>query len=99
MEMEEVGHLIKSAELAKQLGIQPQTLRKWRSRGIGPRHIRLGGASRWARVVYEAAEVERWIESRRCGADPSLASDEWGQDSQNGQSVPKEEGVESHDDN
>jgi len=45
-------------DVAKVLGIQTSTLRKWRQRGKGPRdHRRLGATV----VVYRRASVEEFI--------------------------------------
>jgi Helix-turn-helix domain len=49
-------------QLALQLGLKPQTLRKWRLRGLGPDYIRLSGSR--GRVVYAADAVTRWTASR-----------------------------------
>ena len=48
-------------EVAKLLGIKPQTLRVYRVRGSGPPYRRLGG--RYGRVIYDYADVMEWIES------------------------------------
>ncbi|HLD90219.1 MAG TPA: helix-turn-helix domain-containing protein [Patescibacteria group bacterium] len=55
--------LLSGPEVARYLGIQPQTLRMWRLRGIGPKYIRLGKSS-GARVVYRAAAIEAWLAER-----------------------------------
>ena len=49
-------------QLAAQLGITPQTLRRWRMDGRGPRYARLGGPRSMA--VYREADVDDWLESR-----------------------------------
>lgn len=44
-------------ELAALLGVQPDTLRKWRIQGIGPPFIRATRIS----IVYRKAAVEEWL--------------------------------------
>lgn len=41
-----------------------QTLARWRSEGIGPPWVRIGGA-----IGYQIADLRRWIDSRR--VDPA----------------------------
>ena len=55
--------LLRGPELARYLGIQPQTLRMWRLRGIGPKYIRLGN-SIGARVAYRAEDINAWLAER-----------------------------------
>lgn len=49
--------------LAAFLHLQPQTIRKWRMTGLGPRYIRLGPTLR-GRVLYRAEEVSKWLQSK-----------------------------------
>lgn len=44
-------------ELAALLGVQPDTLRKWRIGGIGPPFIRATRIS----IVYRKSAVEEWL--------------------------------------
>lgn len=46
-------------EAAEALGVRPCTLEAWRSRGTGPRYVKLGRA-----VRYRAADLDDYIESR-----------------------------------
>ena len=55
--------LLTSRQAAAYLGIRPQTLRKWRVTGQGPRYIRLGDGPR-ARVAYRADDVREWLDAR-----------------------------------
>lgn len=48
---------------AKQIGVQPHTLRVWRMRGFGPPYVRLGGPR--GRVVYSEQDIETWLAARR----------------------------------
>lgn len=53
--------------------IKPQTARRERMRGTGPRYIRTG-----ARVLYRLADVEAWLEARtfRCTAEEHVAAED-----------------------
>lgn len=53
-------------DLAEFLSIAPQTIRRWRHRGVGPRYHRLGGPR--SRVLYDPAEVARWLATREAGS-------------------------------
>jgi predicted DNA-binding transcriptional regulator AlpA len=44
---------------AERLGIAPQTLMNWRTRGYGPPSALIGG-----RVRYRAADIDAWIDDR-----------------------------------
>ncbi len=54
--------LLTTAQTARALGMRPQTLRKWRHLGRGPRYIRLGG--RTGRAMYSPKDVCEWVEVR-----------------------------------
>lgn len=49
--------------VADLLGISRQTVYMWRTRGAGPRGIKVGG-----RVRYRRSEVDKWIDQR---SDPA----------------------------
>jgi hypothetical protein len=51
------------AELAERYTLSPFTLRSWRSRGTGPRWIKVGH-----RPLYPESEVARWEANRRRAA-------------------------------
>ncbi len=51
--------LLSSSHAAALLGIQPQTLRKWRVTGRGPAFVRFGGPM--GRAAYRRATVTEWI--------------------------------------
>jgi hypothetical protein len=55
--------LLSTADVASLLGLQPQTLRKWRLEGRGPRYVRLG-ESYSARVTYQLADLQDWLAQR-----------------------------------
>lgn len=54
---------ISSPEVARRLGLKPQTLRKWRALGQGPAYVRLGGSTQ-GRVMYSTQIIERWLAER-----------------------------------
>lgn len=71
MQGTKAGHagrvLLTEAEVAERTGLARPTLRTWRSRRIGPPAIRLG-----SRIMYDLAELERWLDSRpRVGGAPA----------------------------
>jgi predicted DNA-binding transcriptional regulator AlpA len=55
--------LLTTAQAAAYLGLQPQTLRKWRFTGEGPPYIRLGDSPR-ARVAYRVEDINSWLAAR-----------------------------------
>ena len=54
------NEVMSTRDLADMLGLQPQTLRIWRSQGRGPQYIRFGGSK--SRVFYRKIDVEVWLE-------------------------------------
>ena len=52
--------MLSTRETAERLGVRPQTLRKWRLLGKGPRYVRLG-ANPQARVSYSLEAVQEWL--------------------------------------
>lgn len=61
-----MSELLNEREAAAILKVAPQTLRTWRSRGRGPRYLRLGGGDR-ASIRYDRAELETFIDAGRRG--------------------------------
>lgn len=55
--------LLSTAEAAELVGVKPQTLRKWRWKGGGPRYVRQGTGLH-ARAGYRLADVEAWLDAR-----------------------------------
>jgi predicted DNA-binding transcriptional regulator AlpA len=52
--------LLTQAETALLLRLSPTTLATWRSRGGGPRFVKLGDAIR-----YDLRDIETYLQSRR----------------------------------
>jgi len=50
--------LLLPEEVAKYLGLKPETLAAWRSKNKGPKFIRVG-----CRVRYRQENVEEWVEA------------------------------------
>lgn len=51
--------LVSPGELAAYLAVPVQTVYGWRSKGVGPRGIRVG-----KHVRYRKADIDRWLTSR-----------------------------------
>ena len=45
---------------AERLGIANRTLRNWRVKGIGPRHLAVGRI-----VFYDDSDLDRWVSERK----------------------------------
>lgn len=58
--MSELATLLDTPALAAKLGIQANTLEKWRVRGEGPSYVRIG-----RRIAYHPRDVETWLQGRR----------------------------------
>jgi excisionase family DNA binding protein len=50
--------LLPVKELAAEVGVSPATVYGWRTRGEGPRAIKVGGQLRFRR-----SEINRWLEA------------------------------------
>ena len=55
--------LVTNAGAAELLGVQPQTLRRWRCVGGGPPYVRLGRGP-GARVAYRLSDLNEWLNMR-----------------------------------
>ena len=60
--------LLFTPDMEQQYGLAAKTWEKMRTRGTGPRFIRLGG-----RVAYDAADVQKWLEARKCASTSEAA--------------------------
>ena len=54
-----VTNLLTTTEAAAALALAPKTLRNWRSQGLGPPFIRLGGAIR-----YRETDLLAWVDAQ-----------------------------------
>jgi excisionase family DNA binding protein len=54
-----VAEILTAAQASEYLQIPQETLRRWRSLGIGPRHAKVG-----RHVRYRRAALDRWLEER-----------------------------------
>jgi predicted site-specific integrase-resolvase len=52
--------MLKASEVAEMLRVKPQTLRKWRWRGVGPRFVKIGKTAQ-SRVLYPESAVTEWM--------------------------------------
>lgn len=59
--------LLKTAEAARVMGVQPQTLRLWRTHGKGPKYIRYGGPR--GRAMYRQADIEEFFAGHTCNPE------------------------------
>ena len=55
--------MLTSAETAAVLRIRPQSLRKMRYRGDGPRYVRYGSTGKGP-AFYRPEDVDAWLEAR-----------------------------------
>ncbi|AOG06665.1 helix-turn-helix domain-containing protein [Bosea sp. RAC05] len=57
---DEVRPRLKNDEAAAALGVKPDTLKAWRSRGVGPAFVRVNGAIR-----YDPVDIAVYLGARR----------------------------------
>jgi hypothetical protein len=62
----EAGDILLPLEVSRKLHVADQTLRCWRSRGVGPKWLKLG-TGRSCRVVYRRVEVDAWLKANEHG--------------------------------
>ena len=55
------SELFDTEATAALLGVRPNTLEGWRTRGLGPRYLKFGPGRR-AGVRYPRSEIQKWIE-------------------------------------
>lgn len=60
--------LLKAKEVAEQLGVEPETLDRWRSSGCGPNWLKLGEDG----IRYIDDDVLRWVEQQARSSNPVL---------------------------
>ncbi len=58
--MTDLSELLDTSSLARKLGVQTNTLEKWRVRGEGPVYVRIG-----RRIGYDPRDVDAWLATRR----------------------------------
>ena len=56
---EDDDFLISAAQVPQYLGIQRQTLARWRHEGFGPQWVRMGRL-----IFYRSTDLRDWIKSR-----------------------------------
>jgi predicted DNA-binding transcriptional regulator AlpA len=52
----QIPELIDTEQLARKLGLKPNTLAQWRLTGSGPQYIKIG-----RRVRYRVIDIQDWI--------------------------------------
>jgi len=55
--------MLSTADAARQLGLAPYTLRRWRHEGKGPRFVKLGHCQQ-AVVIYYENDVQAFLAAR-----------------------------------
>ncbi|MBO9580784.1 MAG: helix-turn-helix domain-containing protein [Sphingobium sp.] len=55
--------MLSTADAARQLGLAPYTLRRWRHEGKGPRFVKLGRCQQ-AVVIYYEDDVQAFLAAR-----------------------------------
>ncbi len=63
--MDENNGLLDEKQLANFFGLKPKTLAMWRSRGTGPKFVRLANQS----IRYRREDVEAYLADRTIDAD------------------------------
>lgn len=59
-----MNDMLTTTDLAERLGLRPQTLRRWRWAGKGPRFVKLG-PNRQGKVRYREADINTWLEESK----------------------------------
>jgi hypothetical protein len=59
--------LLTAREAGRRVRRTEKTLANWRSQGVGPAYIKVS-AGRSGRILYDAADVDRWISAHRVEA-------------------------------
>jgi predicted DNA-binding transcriptional regulator AlpA len=57
--------LFRTPLAASYLALSPATLEKFRTRGNGPRYLKVGRA-----VLYDLRDLNRWVDARRRASTP-----------------------------
>jgi predicted DNA-binding transcriptional regulator AlpA len=61
--MDDRAQLLRPEEAASRLGIQAHTLQAWRTRGIGPKYVKLTPRA----VRYNVRDLEAWLVAHTMG--------------------------------
>ena len=61
--------VLTARQVAEEYGFSTVTLQRWRTDGTGPAYVKLGKR----RVGYLAADLQRWVESRRATSTADAA--------------------------
>jgi predicted DNA-binding transcriptional regulator AlpA len=62
--------LLTTKDAAQLLSLRPDTLARWRWRGIGPEFVRVGGRA----VRYPATALADWLRSQRAVSVPNISN-------------------------
>ena len=67
--MDNAAQLLRPDEAARRIGVLPHTLQSWRSRGTGPRFVKLSARA----VRYDVRDIDAWLAEHTHGGirDPA----------------------------
>ena len=57
---------VESAAAAPMIGVEPETLKLWRRKGIGPAYVKFGN-----RVRYRVSDIEAWLDAHTVTPRPA----------------------------
>lgn len=66
--------LLTPRQAAERLGLSPKTLANWRSRGGGPRFVRMGASDSRGAIRYPAIELRTWCAVRLVNSTSAATS-------------------------
>ena len=58
-----LSEMVDTGRMAAACGVQAQTARVWRIKGVGPPYVRVGRGVR-GRVLYRVADIIAWLQKR-----------------------------------
>ena len=67
--MDNLEALIDTPATAAKVGLQKNTLEIWRTKGIGPRFVKVG-----RRVMYRVSDVEAYLDANTCQSTSDKAA-------------------------
>lgn len=60
--------LLGTVDAAPYAGAEPKTMENWRSKGFGPKFIKVG-----RKVLYDPDDIEAWRNENRCSSTSQAA--------------------------
>lgn len=68
--------LLTTPQAAEVLGVTPDTLRRWRMKGFGPKYVRHMPTASNSPVLYAVRDLEAWIDAHTVDGSTGAASTE-----------------------